>query len=114
MAVIISHSHFGHVAFASILIFQTFDRMIFGRLSFPGTRRYVLTVQDPQVVRDQKKFGKHRLTVLKAYILTIVLPYSFSYFSVLGKFCVPVVSSLHVKVLGKIPYSAWIRNAHSG
>jgi len=30
IAIIISHSHFDHVAFASILIFQTLNRMIFG------------------------------------------------------------------------------------
>jgi len=34
MAIKISHSHFVHVAFVSILVFQTFDRMIFGRWSF--------------------------------------------------------------------------------
>jgi len=31
-----------------------------GRLSFPGTRWYVVTVRDPQMIRDQYKFGKHR------------------------------------------------------
>ena len=35
MAIIISHSHFVHVAFVSVLVFQTFDQMLFGRLSFP-------------------------------------------------------------------------------
>jgi len=35
----IHHSNFVHVAFASMLVFQTFDRIIFGRLNFPGTRR---------------------------------------------------------------------------
>ena len=35
------------------------DQMIFGRLTFPGTRWYVLAVRDPQVVRDQKNFGNH-------------------------------------------------------
>jgi len=33
--------------------------MIFGTLTLPGTRWYVLTVWDPQVVRDQKNFGNH-------------------------------------------------------
>jgi len=37
MAIIISHSHFVHVTFVSILVFQTFDRISFGRLSLPGT-----------------------------------------------------------------------------
>jgi len=41
------------------MVFQTFDRMIFGTLTFPGTRWYVLTVRDPQMVRSQKKFGNH-------------------------------------------------------
>jgi len=30
--------------------------MIFGTLTFPGTRWYVMTVWDTQMVRDQKKF----------------------------------------------------------
>jgi len=38
MAIIISHSHVVHAAFASSLVCQTFERMILGRLSFPGTR----------------------------------------------------------------------------
>ena len=59
MAIILSHSHFLHVAFVSILVFQTFDRMIFSTLTFPGTRWYVLTVRDPQIIRYQKKFGNH-------------------------------------------------------
>jgi len=54
MAIILSHSHFLEVAFASILVFQTFDRIIIDTLSFPGTRWYVLTVRDPQMVGDQK------------------------------------------------------------
>jgi len=52
-----SHTHFFQVEILSILVFQTFDRMIFGILSFPGTRWCVLTVRDPHIVRDQKKFG---------------------------------------------------------
>jgi len=59
MASTISHSNFVHVAFVSILVFQTFDRVICGRLSFPGTRWYMLTVRNPQMVRDQKKLGCH-------------------------------------------------------
>jgi len=59
MAIILSHSHFLNVAFVSIMVFQTFDRFIFGTLTFPGTRWYALTSQDPQMVRDQKKFGNH-------------------------------------------------------
>jgi len=61
MAIKISSSHFVHVAFASILVFQTFDRMIFGTLTFPGTRGYVMTVRDTQMVRDQKNFENHCL-----------------------------------------------------
>ena len=38
MAIIISHSNVVHAAFASSLACQTFDGMILGRLSFPGTR----------------------------------------------------------------------------
>jgi len=38
MAIIISHSHVVHAAFASSLVCPTFDRMILGRLIFPGTR----------------------------------------------------------------------------
>jgi len=30
MAIIVSHRHFVHVAFVSILVFQTSDRMVFG------------------------------------------------------------------------------------
>jgi len=59
MAIILSHNHFLHVAFVSILLFQTLDRIIFGTLTFPGTRWYVLTVRVPQMVRDQKEFGNH-------------------------------------------------------
>jgi len=33
--------------------------MIFGTLTFPGTRWYVMTVRDTQMVRDQKKFENH-------------------------------------------------------
>ena len=58
MAIKISH-HFVHVAFVSILVFQTLDRMIFGTLTFPGTRWYVMTVRDTQMVLDQKKFENH-------------------------------------------------------
>ena len=36
--IIISHSHVVHAAFASSMFFQIFDRMILGRLSFPGRR----------------------------------------------------------------------------
>jgi len=41
MAIILSHSHFLHVAFVSILVFQIFDRIIFGTLTFRGIRWYV-------------------------------------------------------------------------
>jgi len=61
MAIILSHSHFLHVAFVSNLVFQTFDRITFGTLTFLGTRRYVLTARDPQMVRDRKKFENHCL-----------------------------------------------------
>ena len=54
-----------HVAFVSIPVFQTFHRMIFGTLTFPETRWYVVTVRDPQMVRAQKKFGNHCFTGIK-------------------------------------------------
>jgi len=62
MAITTSHSHFVHVEFVSILVFQTFDQVLFGRLILPGKRWYVVTVRDPQMVRDQIKFGKHCLS----------------------------------------------------
>jgi len=61
MAIKISHGHFVHAAFVSILVFQTLDRMIFDTLTFLGTRWYVMTVRDTQMVRDQKKFENHWL-----------------------------------------------------
>ena len=48
-----------NIAFLSILVFQTFDRLIFGTLNFSGTRWYMITVRDTQMVRDQKKFENH-------------------------------------------------------
>jgi len=58
MRITIFHSHFVHVAFMSILVFETFDRMIFGTLTFPWNKVvYAVTVRVPQLVRDQKKFG---------------------------------------------------------
>jgi len=33
--------------------------MVFGRLSFPRTRLYVVAVWDPQIVRAKKKLGNH-------------------------------------------------------
>jgi len=38
MAIIISHRHFVHAAFPASLVWQTFDRMILGRMSFPGAK----------------------------------------------------------------------------
>jgi len=58
MTVIISHSHVVNVRYESILVFQRFNRMIFGRLSFPGTSWHVVTAQVPQMVHDQK-FGNY-------------------------------------------------------
>jgi len=59
MATVIFDRYFVHVAFVSILVFQTFDGMIFGRLSCSRTRWYVVAVRDPQMVPDQEKFGNH-------------------------------------------------------
>jgi len=59
MSIILSYTHFLHVAFLSILVFQTFDRIIFATLTFRGTRWYVLTARDPQMVCDHQKFGNH-------------------------------------------------------
>ena len=67
MAIKISHGHFVHVAFVSILVFQTLDRMIFGTLTFRGTRWYVMTVRDTQMVRDQKKFENHWARLIDAH-----------------------------------------------
>ena len=58
-AIKISHSHFVHVAFVSILVFQTFDRLIFSTSTFSGTRWYMMTVRDTQMVRDQQRFENH-------------------------------------------------------
>jgi len=55
--------------------FQTFDQIIFGTLSFTGTRWYVLAVRDPQMVRDQKKFGNHWLNANKK-LLTACQPWN--------------------------------------
>jgi len=33
--------------------------LVTGPLTYPGPRWHVLTVRDPQIVRDQKKFGNH-------------------------------------------------------
>jgi len=46
MTIKISCNHFVHVAFVSILVFQTFDQMVFGTLTFLGTRWYVMAVRD--------------------------------------------------------------------
>jgi len=54
MAIIISHSHYLHVTFVSIQVFQTFNRMIFGRLSFPGARCYVVTVSHKWYVMGKR------------------------------------------------------------
>jgi len=62
MGIILSYTHFLHVAFVSILVFQTFDRIIFATLTFRGTRWYMLTARDPQMVRDHKNFGNHWVT----------------------------------------------------
>ena len=84
IAIKISHSHFFHVAFVSILVFQTFDRMIFGTLTFPGTRWFVITVREPQMMRDQKSL---RTTAVVSILLHEAIP-------VLGLFC------LHLNMIG--------------
>ena len=61
MTIIISHNHFVHVAFVSVPVFQTFDRIIFGILGFPGITGYVVTARHPQTVHDEEKFGNHCL-----------------------------------------------------
>jgi len=55
--------------------FQTLDRMIYGTLTFPGTRWYVLTVREPQMVHDQKKSGNHWLNANKK-LLTACQPWN--------------------------------------
>jgi len=76
MAIILSHSHFLHVAFVSILVLRTFDRIIFGTLTFPGLKWYVLTVRDPQMVRNQKKFGNHWFSILNLDSSDLGIQYS--------------------------------------
>jgi len=55
----------------SILVCQTFDRMILGRLSFPGTRWYVVTASNPQMLRNQKKCGNHCAKAYKIHSFII-------------------------------------------
>jgi len=62
MVIILSYTNFLHVAFVSIMVFQTFDRIIFATLTFRETRWYVFTARDPQMVSDHKKFGNHWVT----------------------------------------------------
>jgi len=78
MAIKISHSHFVHIAFVSILVFQTFDRIIFDTLAFLGTRWYVMTVRDTQTVYHQKKFENHWLSPsnVKSHFNDIIDMYS--------------------------------------
>jgi len=74
MAIILSHSHFLNVAFVSIMVFQTFDRITFGTLAFPGTSWYMLTSCYPQMVRDPKSLGTSGLQTLHfslAYITRV-------------------------------------------
>jgi len=40
--------------------FPYFDQLIFGRMSFPETRWYVVTVWDQQMYMTRMKFGNHR------------------------------------------------------
>ena len=63
-----SHRHFVHVEIASLLVFQTFDRIIFSTLAFPGTKCYALTVWAPRMVGDQKKLETTALTSARASI----------------------------------------------
>ena len=70
MAIILSHSHFLHVAFVSIVVFQTFDRMIFGTLTFSGTRWYVLTIRTHKWYATRKSLGTTGLMLA----MTVFLP----------------------------------------
>jgi len=63
MAIKISHSHFVHVGFVSILVFQTFDRMIFGTLTFHGTREGGMWWQ----------YGTHKWYVIRKSLRTTAL-----------------------------------------
>ena len=51
MTIVISHSHFVYVTFVSVLVSQTFDRKIFLRLSFPGTRCYSAGLTNVYAIR---------------------------------------------------------------
>jgi len=42
-----------------------------GRLTFLGTSWYVVSVWDPQMVRDQKKFGNHWFTVRLQFVINL-------------------------------------------
>jgi len=58
--------------------------MIFGGLSFAGTRWYVVTVRDPKMVRDQKKLRddwirENRLHVWQFFVIPVVSTLSFSH-----------------------------------
>jgi len=66
---------FSHPFFSYRNCFQTLYRMIFGTLTFPGTRWYMLTVRKPQMVRDQEKFGNHWLNANKK-LLTACQPWN--------------------------------------
>jgi len=46
--------------------------MIFGTLSFSGAGWYVVTVRDPQMVRDQKMFEKHCCTVTNTPFVSVL------------------------------------------
>jgi len=73
MAITISHSHFGHVAFVSILVFQTFviewyleDWVFLEQGVVSGD-----SIRDLQMVRNQQKFGNHCLAqadLLKGFL----------------------------------------------
>ena len=69
MTIIISHSHFVHVALVSILVFQTFviEWYLVDWVFLEQGGIHAVTVREPQMVRDQKKFGNHWSTLFRIY-----------------------------------------------
>jgi len=74
MTITISHSHFVHVAFVSILVFQTFviEWYLVDWVFLEQGGIHAVTVRDPQMVRDQKKFGNHWSTQAESTFYSVV------------------------------------------
>jgi len=75
ITIIISHKHYLHVRFVSITVFQTFNRIIFGRLSFPGARWYVVTVWVPPGAQPALHFGDGNFHELSFGDVVLIQPW---------------------------------------